>query len=51
MADCRRGQLEFEKKQVEMKKMVSKFEKFIQENDAKKRRAEMKENVKCELVT
>lgn len=35
-------QAEFEQKQVDMREQVVKFEKFIQENDAKRIRAEAK---------
>lgn len=38
-AEVDRGIEEFENKQVAMKKMVAKFDKFIQENDAKWKRA------------
>lgn len=40
---CEVRRREFEKKQHEMKDQVSKFEKFIRENDAKRQRAEQKE--------
>ena len=33
VAECERGQLEFERKQVDMKKMVAQFQQFITEND------------------
>lgn len=39
---CRVWQAEFEQKQVDMREQVVKFEKFIQENDAKRIRAEAK---------
>ena len=46
VAECERGQLEFERKQVDMKKMVAQFQQFITENDAKQRRAEIKAKVR-----
>ena len=39
---CSERQAEFERKQKEMMEQVSRFEKFIKENDAKKKRAETK---------
>jgi chromosome segregation ATPase len=39
---CDKRQREFEAKQLEMKEQVLKFEKFIQENDAKRARADAK---------
>jgi len=42
MQACEERQREFERKQADMKDQVTKFEKFIQENDAKRQRAEMK---------
>ena len=42
MRACEERQREFERRQNEMKEQVTKFEKFIQENDAKRQRAEMK---------
>ncbi|PVD32298.1 hypothetical protein C0Q70_07731 [Pomacea canaliculata] len=39
MESCSQRQLEVQKKQQRMKDRVSKFEKFIQENEAKRRRA------------
>lgn len=39
---CDERQREFERKQMDMKEQVTKFEKFIQENDSKRQRAEMK---------
>lgn len=36
------AQAEFEQKQMDMRDQVVKFEKFIQENDAKRARAEAK---------
>jgi chromosome segregation ATPase len=39
---CDKRQREFEAKQLEMKEQVLKFEKFIQENDAKRARADTK---------
>ena len=42
MDACEERQKEFERKQTGMKEQVAKFEKFIQENDAKRQRAEMK---------
>ncbi|KAG5185447.1 hypothetical protein JKP88DRAFT_254967 [Tribonema minus] len=42
MERCDLRQREFEAKQLEMKEQVQRFEKFIQENDAKRARAEAK---------
>ena len=42
MEACDERQREFEKKQLGMKEQVTRFEKFIQENDAKRKRAEKK---------
>lgn len=42
MQACEERQREFERKQKEMKDNVAKFEKFIQENDTKLKRAQMK---------
>mmetsp|Transcript_14990 Transcript_14990/g.45272 ORF Transcript_14990/g.45272 Transcript_14990/m.45272 type:complete len:392 (-) Transcript_14990:199-1374(-) len=42
MDACHERQVEFERRQDEMKEQVLRFEKFIQENDAKWRRAEFK---------
>ena len=42
MEACDERQREFEKKQLTMKEQVTRFEKFIQENDAKRKRAEKK---------
>ena len=42
MYACEERQKEFERKQTYMKEQVARFEKFINENDAKKQRAEMK---------
>ena len=39
---CEERRLLFEAKQVKMRDQVIKFEKFIQENDAKRQRAEIK---------
>ena len=39
---CEERQREFERRQSDMKEQVTKFEKFIQENDSKRQRAEMK---------
>mmetsp|Transcript_24552 Transcript_24552/g.24794 ORF Transcript_24552/g.24794 Transcript_24552/m.24794 type:complete len:376 (+) Transcript_24552:144-1271(+) len=39
---CEEKRQEFERKQTKMREQVLKFEKFIQENDAKRLRAEMK---------
>ncbi|EQC38787.1 hypothetical protein SDRG_03746 [Saprolegnia diclina VS20] len=39
---CAERQREFERKQQEMRDQVSKFEKFIKENDSKRTRAELK---------
>ena len=40
MDECEQRRLQFEKKQARMRDQVLKFERFIQENDAKKLRAE-----------
>ncbi|OQS00540.1 hypothetical protein ACHHYP_03383 [Achlya hypogyna] len=40
--NCAERQREFERKQQEMRDQVSKFEKFIKENDSKRTRAELK---------
>jgi len=45
MQACEERQREFERKQNDMKEQVTRFEKFINENDAKKQRAEMKARV------
>ncbi len=42
MQSCDENHSVFEKKQLDMKEQVEKFEKFIQENDAKRQRAEMR---------
>ncbi|CAM9150943.1 unnamed protein product, partial [Choristocarpus tenellus] len=42
MGNCDQREAEFEQKQMEMRDQVLKFEKFIQENDAKRTRAETK---------
>mmetsp|Transcript_2682 Transcript_2682/g.3414 ORF Transcript_2682/g.3414 Transcript_2682/m.3414 type:complete len:386 (+) Transcript_2682:103-1260(+) len=42
METCEANQRKFEDKQQELKQNVLKFEKFIQENDAKRQRAEVK---------
>jgi len=42
MAACDEKHQVFERKQMDMKEQVVKFEKFIQENDAKRQRAEMR---------
>ncbi|CBJ31072.1 conserved unknown protein [Ectocarpus siliculosus] len=42
MDNCDQREAEFEQKQVDMREQVVKFEKFIQENDAKRIRAEAK---------
>ena len=42
MDECEQRRLQFEKKQARMRDQVLKFERFIQENDAKKLRAEAK---------
>ncbi|CAM9111371.1 unnamed protein product [Hapterophycus canaliculatus] len=42
MDNCEQREAEFEQKQVDMREQVVKFEKFIQENDAKRIRAEAK---------
>eukprot|EP01036_Dinobryon_divergens_P033709 gene33709-43566_t len=42
MDACEEKRLQFEQKQAKMREQVLKFEKFIQENDAKRQRAEAK---------
>ena len=42
MKACDENHLNFERRQMDMKEQVIKFEKFIQENDAKRQRAEMR---------
>ena len=42
MDECEERRLQFENKQLKMREQVLKFEKFIQENDAKRLRAEAK---------
>jgi len=42
MEACDERQREFERRQQEMKDQVTKFEKFIQENDSKRQRADLK---------
>ena len=42
MDECEERRLQFEIKQAKMREQVLKFEKFIQENDAKRIRAELK---------
>lgn len=42
MEACDERQRKFEKRQADMKAQVTKFEKFIQENDSKRQRAEIK---------
>lgn len=42
MDECEERRLLFEVKQAKMREQVLKFEKFIQENDAKRLRAELK---------
>lgn len=42
MKACDESQTAFERKQLDMKEQVVKFEKFIQENDAKRQRAEIR---------
>eukprot|EP01038_Epipyxis_sp_PR26KG_P007741 gene7741-10518_t len=42
MNDCEERRLQFELKQAKMREQILKFEKFIQENDAKRQRAEAK---------
>ena len=49
MEACDERQREFEKKQGEMKEQVSRFEKFVQENDAKRSRAEGKMKMEAKL--
>jgi chromosome segregation ATPase len=42
MDACEERRLQFEAKQIKLREQVLKFEKFIQENDAKRMRAEAK---------
>jgi hypothetical protein len=42
MDECEERRLQFELKQARLREQVLKFEKFIQENDAKRLRAELK---------
>lgn len=42
MDSCEEHRIQFESKQAKMREQVLKFEKFIQENDAKRQRADMK---------
>jgi ribosomal protein S20 len=42
MEECESRRLQFEERQSKMREQVIKFEKFIQENDAKRLRAEAK---------
>ena len=42
MEACEERRMQFELKQAKMREQVLKFEKFIQENDAKRQRAEAK---------
>lgn len=42
MDECEERRIQFELKQGKMREQVLKFEKFIQENDAKRQRAELK---------
>lgn len=42
MEACEERRMQFELKQAKMREQVLKFEKFIQENDAKRQRAEKK---------
>lgn len=50
MEKCDQRQLDFERRQAEMKDQVLKFEKFIQENDAKRARAESKSKQEKRLL-
>jgi hypothetical protein len=43
MNECEERRRAFEEKQAKMREQVLKFEKFIQENDAKRKRADTKE--------
>lgn len=49
MEACDERQHEFEIKQKEMKEQVARFEKFVQENDAKRSRAEQKAKLEAKL--
>ncbi|GMH66401.1 hypothetical protein TrRE_jg11561 [Triparma retinervis] len=51
MKACDEKHTDFERKQLEMKDSVIKFEKFIQENDAKRQRAEMRHKEEQRKVT
>ena len=42
MEACEERRMQFELKQAKMREQVLKFEKFVQENDAKRQRAEAK---------
>eukprot|EP00753_Platysulcus_tardus_P021337 PLAT8843.1.p1 GENE.PLAT8843.1~~PLAT8843.1.p1 ORF type:complete len:409 (+),score=182.94 PLAT8843.1:61-1287(+) len=50
MEACRERQAEFERQQREMKKHVNRFEKFIQENDMKRHRAEIKYRMEAKQI-
>jgi hypothetical protein len=49
MDECEERRLQFEVKQAKMREQVLKFEKFIQENDAKRLRAEAKAKLEKKL--
>ncbi len=42
MDNCEERRIRFEEKQAKMREQVIKYEKFIQENDARRQRAELK---------
>jgi uncharacterized protein (DUF3084 family) len=49
MESCDEHRVQFDVKQAKMREQVLKFEKFIQENDAKRQRAEMKAKLERKL--
>jgi hypothetical protein len=49
ITECEKRRQTLEHKQNHMKEQVSKFEKFVKENDAKKQRAEVKASVEKKL--
>jgi len=49
MDECEERRVQFEMKQGKMREQVLKFEKFIQENDAKRQRAEAKAKLERKL--
>lgn len=51
MEACDDRQRDFQKRQTEMKEQVTKFEKFIQENDSKRTRAEVKFKQEAKFVS